>query len=287
MRKSLSILAMALFFPVALILFQGVAAADGVSMALVSIPTSGVLGNVYTSPYSIEVGVGNTIEALSCDDYLTDIGVPTYWTATENTLGALLNITAETSVPIGATLPTKYPLAGDDEVYLTPDGGSTQATLGPLDAFQQYYMVAFLADTMLHTASGSLAQEELSYAIWQIFDQSAYLGYNGGELSTQQQSDVNADITSALNYITNTPLTPSSPLYDMEIYTPCGPAGGVCTPGSGPNGTDQQDWSQEFVGWANGTPVDAVPEGSSFATLAFDLSAVLAGIFLLRKRILA
>ena len=68
-----------------------------------------------------------------------------------------------------------------------------------------YYAVAVLADQLFSLTSTmdptGIKSEELSYAIWQIFDPIAYMGYPGNTASELEQTtrdDVSKLMTSAL-----------------------------------------------------------------------------------------
>ncbi|HYW41809.1 MAG TPA: hypothetical protein VE959_03060 [Bryobacteraceae bacterium] len=247
--KTLKTLTVALFLLVGLTLFQGVALAD-VQLTVIGTPTYNSLGGVYTSPYQFQINNGPTITLLACDDFLTEIYFGFSWPATVNTLDS-----------VGAMGPQKFTHATNavtypyDKDYTPPSTAPTDPTIQ-----QQYYAAAWLTDQLLNGSvdPASLEGAYYSYAIWQIFDPTAYLGYNGQSLSGAQQDQVSMAMVAAFAAIAN-PGTDEYLDSTMRIYTPDGVT------------------SQEFIGFS-------VPEASTVAFLAFNFLALVGIILLMRRR---
>ncbi|MGA3099300.1 MAG: hypothetical protein ABSF25_22810 [Bryobacteraceae bacterium] len=239
-----------------------------VTMQVINSPTGDILGGVYTSPYTIDVtdSSGKTTTtsalALACDDFTTDIYFGYTWTANLYTLGEVTN-----------SGPQKF-TTGSADVYVPDSTDDSSTLLGTYSAYEEYYAAAVLADDLLYGSLGQRLAEDYSFAIWQIFDQFAYLGYGGNGLGPTDRGAVAAAMTGALaQAVTNSPLP-----YTLDIYTPCGGPSGCGTPGQ--NSTMGPNVSQEFLGIS-------VPEGSALPFLPFDMLALFGGVFLVRRRILA
>jgi hypothetical protein len=126
---------------------------------------SGFLAGVYTDPYqgyynSNLTGLGNgqgnsslwqspsTAVAAFCDDFANDVNPPQYWNAYETNLAAFTGTTNVESVYYGTAAQNTQP-------------AEVQA--------KNYIAMAWLAYQSTVTGSGNtLAQEQLSYALWDI-----------------------------------------------------------------------------------------------------------------------
>ena len=250
-RNSLNQLAVALLSLAGLGLCQQVALAD-VTMKLTGVNGAN-LGGVYTSPYQFTVGLNSGVW-LVCDDFLTDIGVGWFWDANVYNLSNVkghakfqdLNATAPDGTVFTATVKEKY----DAAAYLVEQLG--------MPTFPNPYVQSNSDATLI------------SYAIWQIFDPTAWRGYSS-QLTPGQQSTVKTYMTEAFDF-DHQPTLPI-PLSQVYIYTP--------NPASA---------SQEFIGI--GAPLNlhletaTVSEGSTPTLLAFNFLALPGIIFLLRRRIL-
>jgi hypothetical protein len=254
------------------------------------------LGNIYTSPYSLNVtrvsdGQNWPTLALSCDDFATDIntGSNNAWYAEE-----------WTSFPADSQN-YKFALGSSSattEVSNTPGVYNTSAApapvaYGPYNTEELYYAAALLADkVLLPTSLSNLQTAEYSYALWQLFDSESFLGYQGtpggsapNELTADEQTAVNGYLDWALGLAGNYQTVPLSAVFgtsivgsnvvttglDLTVFTP--------VPSSA---------SQEFI---TVTPVSDsvplnVPEASALAFLPFDLLVLFGGILLVRRRIL-
>lgn len=164
--------------------------ASAVNLYLNNLPTNGVMGGVYTSPYGISVGTQtSTPLPLICDDFTTDIGVPSSWPATVTTLTSFSSSTVSS-------------LKFADPAY---QGSGVLG--GPTGVAEDYEILAVLAAelTMLPDQN-SAAGAELSYAIWSVFDQTLYnnlinngsTGYGNVMSGTGGQSDA---VTQIKNYL--------------------------------------------------------------------------------------
>ena len=133
--------------------------------------------------------------------------------------------------------------------------GSTSSTA--------YNEVAWLADTLLNNGNynNRVAASELSFAIWEIFDPgaSAYVTSVGSLTQSQVQSAVSGDITAAGKKGNYTGPT-------VTVWTPTSWKGDPSRP-------------QEFL-------TIQTPEAPTLANLGVDLGALLAVIFVLRRRIM-
>jgi hypothetical protein len=240
MLKSCKVLAAAVFLLAGTILFQLVGRADTAQLTITGTPTGYNMGGVYTSPYSFIVaptGGKPFTTDLICDDFTTDIGFGYSWKTNVYTLADVTNTGPQKFFSKPAVL---FPTEGVTKAYTTQ---------------QEYDAVAWLAVQLLDPTKPLTAetQDDLSYAIWQIFDPTAVLGYQGtNPLSHADQAEVASWMTQAF----------AAPPVSEQIY--------IYTP-------NPSNISQEFIG--------VVPEGSTLAHLAFDSLALLGIMFFVRRRI--
>jgi hypothetical protein len=193
---------------------------SSVSMLLEQ-PTTPVLGGVYTSPYAAEIApaggltsagqfnAGNSfLSAIICDDFTTDVGAGLVWQAT------VTNVAAGFSTPGGASA-------------LKFDQGNTLQ--------EQYYKTAAqLAQELAAVNPSSAAAQQLSYAIWYVFD-----GAQGGASAL---AGIDAtDATAALSDYTSA--------YNTALVTDVGAYGNVnvYTPNALNGGPNYLDASQEYI----------------------------------------
>jgi hypothetical protein len=262
MRQSLKFLAMGLLFPATLILVQPVALAD-IQMTFNSAP-QGYYDGVGVSPYAFTID-GNSPVYLVCDDYATEIGGGETWYANQYGLGDVV-----------ANGPQKFTV-----------GATT-------DTDQLDYTAAGLAaeDILYYNQFGGWSQFDFamaSWAIWNIFDPGAINTLSSSSIggtclygSELEDNDQACASDAESSYLSQAAL---APYVNLVIYTPCAANGdeSFCTDPASPSG---KGVAQEFLGISRYNPPIVTPEGSSLATLGFDLFAVFAGVFLLRKRIL-
>lgn len=217
--------------------------------------TNSVLGGVYISPYEFQFGADPTPSSptywLVCDDFLTDISIGKAWTADAYALNAS---------DIGYT---KF-----NPASVTVPDSPNQATWSVLNSYtrlQVYEAAALLAQELLVNPTPNNDNPGLlSYAIWQIFDPKAVLGYNGQALDGPQDLVVSKYMKDALN-------AAAGSSYNLQafVYTP-----------------DPLSDSQEFIGLAlpssnNSIPV---PETASIFYTVFDILAVCGMILLVRRK---
>jgi len=119
--------------------------------------TSGVMGGVYTSPYSGNVNGGATIPII-CDDFQDEVYPPQTWQAIATNLAQLGSATT-----------------GD--VYFEQNGGTQQQI--------DYMTAAVLAEDILSTTNET-TRGELSFALWSIFDPASLLNLNPTQVADAQ-----------------------------------------------------------------------------------------------------
>jgi hypothetical protein len=193
---------------------------SSVSMLLEQ-PTTPVLGGVYTSPYvaAIAPAGGLTsagqfnasnsfLSAIICDDFTTDVGAGLVWQATAT------NVATAFGSPGGASA-------------LKFDQGNALQ--------EQYYKTAAqLAQELAAASPSSATAQQLSYAIWYVFD-----GAQGG--ASALAGIDSADATAALNDYNaaySTALTTDVSAYgNVNVYTPNALNGG----------SNYLDASQEYI----------------------------------------
>jgi len=216
------------------------------------------LGGVYTSPYAGQINGASTIPVI-CDDFQDDSFVPEQWTAYVTSLSTILT---ESST----------------DTYLKWNSGwdGTGAMALPpteLTQTQAYGAAAVLAYNILN--STGLAQEEYSYAMWELFDPTQA----SSALPAEDQSTVASYVQTAVGIATGGNLNSYLSSHDVSGVTfysydatdnPLGPVGcgGHCPPPP-----------QEFV-------TVSMAEPSYPAILGLDLLAV-AGLILFVRRKLA
>ena len=201
---------------------------------------------------------------LSCDTFDKEIWSGETWPVTTTSLSGAGNGTEFTGPP--------------SYVYLA--NGTTPVQPSPLvpaqeySIQQQYDAAAILVDELMNdydTSGGSQTTEDLSYAVWQIFDPSASAG-----LGSSDQAAVDSDLS---NVFGDPNLLTDAAAVGITIYTP--------SPNVPPtvNGYTYGSAPQEFlgVGLLKVDTTTSVPESSSPPLLAFNLLALTA-IGLLGRR---
>ena len=228
---------------------------DDVSMQLIGPPPGPVMGGFYTAPYIAIIGapgqtgaVGSDINGVVtdviCDDFQTDVSTETpAWQATVTSLDTILDEGSTTSQVVqydtsatAAQQETDYDVAG--------------------------YLAVEIFNTNQSTSQGQTSAEELSFALWAVFDPSS--DPNGPladpYLSTAQLSAIEGDLSSAENAVENQGWTPSG--YNINIYTPT-PLGA----------------SQEYLSVSV-----AAPEAATPLVLGIDLLGLFAFLGFARRR---
>jgi hypothetical protein len=224
---------------------------------------------VYTSPYSASINGGATVPVI-CDDFGDNSYIPEDWTAYVTTLSQI-----QTANPAPLT-------------YLQWKGASSYS----LDQADAYTVAAILAVEIIQSnpngASGSTAQqlnqEELSFALWELFDPTASVGNANLNRSTPLLTDAvetwsgisstflqdaKNDVTTAIAQLSN----PSAVLngYNVTVYSYDSCISGPCT------ATSPANPPQEFI-------AVSMPEPSSVATLATYFLMGGVGLFFMRRR---
>ena len=218
--------------------------------------SGGVYGNVYTSPYLGNINGGSTIPVI-CDDFADDSYLPESWHAYDTNL---------------ATLPSSTSSSPDDTYLKWGSDANTSlgTTLGlgagfSLNQTQEYDVAAYLIAELLNPSSG-LNSNDLSFAIWGLFDAPAFVYVTG------------ADRTTAETYLKNAIQAVGSPssqtaYSNVDIYT--------YVPNSGVWGCNNcQPPPQEFI-------VVRTPEASTALNLGMDVLAFVGLLGFLRKRAIA
>jgi len=219
---------------------------------------------VYTSPYSGYIGSNGPTIPVICDDFSDESYVPETWTAYVTQLS---NVTS--GVPnAGANLKWTGASVG------TPTGTVT------LDQAQAYTVASVLAVEILQNTApaDATAEEELSYAMWALFDPAgipsdlgalAWLAAEGYPSGSSFYSAVTTDLDNAVTYASTDSAQVQADVKATTIYSyDTGATGGCGGPCTAP---------QEFI------TVNMV-EPPSPALLGLDLLAVAGLILFVRRR---
>jgi hypothetical protein len=240
------------------------------------------LAGVYTSPYNGTVSSSSPTIPVICDDFSDESYVPETWTAYVTSLSSINSGTADTSV-------LRWQPSTINTLYGTTPG---------LSQAQAYDAAAILAidilTTNISTPAGLQTQEDLSYALWGLFDPcgngtngtppTSCLGPTGtpaltgdlgafGQLETY--SSGTSDLSNAESYLSAAIATATSPgissdlsNYNVTIYSYDTGASGSCSPSCGQ--------PQEFI-------AVSMAEAPGPAILGVDLLG-LAGLVLIARR---
>lgn len=281
MRHGLQKLGFAAVAVFALVLLtNGSLVAQTANLYLTSPGSGAYMAGVYTSPYTAQITPGSSrnpdspVVNVICDDFSDETYTDEGWNANVTNLSSLNSeSTANTDVKWGQTGgPT-----GSVTVNDTGDGGNLSTTLTQAQA---YDAAAILSIQILgSTPPGNLQQQDLSYALWALFDTNGALGwlntyagsgggyvdsltYSGsaGNFLSTAEGNAMTYLNTAVQDVTTSnvngvPLSNYLSNYNVTIYTY---AGGSCT-GAPQNACPPGP--QEFI------TVTAVPEPSSFAAL--------------------
>jgi hypothetical protein len=248
MQKSwyLVVVALALMF-----LATGpLAAQPTTTFNLTSAGSGANLGGVYTSPYDGTVSPGGPTIPVICDDYIDDSYVPEQWTA---------YVTSLSSLTSGTTLGYLN--------WLNTSGSTITVDGYSLNQAKAYTVAAYLAGEILQSGVGSMAQEDLSFAMWGLFDPAALT-----TIGSPDQGNATTDLKNAVLYVENNNLGPSNYAnvtiysYDPASLPTCG---GAACPTPRP---------QEFI-------VVSMAEPPSTALLGLDLLAVAGLMLFVRRRL--
>jgi hypothetical protein len=231
---------------------------------LTGVNSSAQLDGVYTSPYYGTTVLNGTPVPVICDDFGDNSFIPEDWS---------VYVTSLSSVPS----------SGDDKTLKWAGAGSDTG----LTQVQAYTVAAYLDLEILNAPAASTQQEELSYALWDLFDPTVLAGQAeanwgspcavSGCINDAVQpwlgpsttlTHVEGDVTAAIAAVTGNPSIMSG--YNVTIYSydAPNPSDGVNVPaGNGivptcGSGTCSTLPPQEFI------TVTAVPEASSLAMFA-------------------
>jgi len=258
---------------------------DIYEMTLLGTPTYWNLGGVYTSPYNFtltdpEDGTSMGYLALACDDYTTEVYFGESWYADLNTLSDVKNDSPQPQKFQG-TETTDGPMIS---VYF-PDERITE----PYSPYVAYRAAGFLVQDILDTYYPHQDAHDTninSYAVWQIFDSSAYKGWNGTGLMTDNNSAIDpstgksyaSEIDAQMAWAFSQATSGATLNHSLDIFTPCSLTDPTC---ANPN----TGVAQEFLGMGLSADGSGVPEASVAAFLAFDVFMIGAGFLMMRKRI--
>jgi hypothetical protein len=266
----------------ALVLASGPLGAQTVNFDLTSAGSGASLAGVYTSPYYGDINGGATIPVI-CDDFADNSYIEEDWNATATSL---------------STVTTAGPLS-----YLKWNGANSDGTVDgdagwDLNQAQAYTVAEVLSVEILTSATASAAQQDLSFALWELFDPSsaaynlnsnfgaatdpgvtAWLsGVSGGnypiDLAAATQ-DVENAIALASNSADLNQFLASNGVNSVTLYTynpAANPNGPTCNGGTCPSAPPQ-----EFV-------AVSMPEPTSSALFAVYLVLGGGGLLFFRRR---
>jgi len=244
-----------------LVLAGGLYATPTTTFTLTGVTTTGQMGGVYTSPYFATIQTGSNTQTgvdVICDDFTDEVWINESWTVVATSLASL-------------------PALGANSPVLWDTGATAQQQI------QDYMTAAILSAELLAINNPSTQQaEDLSFAIWDVFDPGASSGLSAGD---------QANITGAGGYLPTAEALAASDLAaahgniaaalaldniaNVEIYTANPKSGGAVT--YCPNGPGGCSAPQEFL-------VINMAEPPSPALLAVDLLAVLGLVLFVRRR---
>lgn len=233
---------------------SGADPSDTVSMQLIGPPPGPNMGGYYTAPYIAIIGaagqtgtigsdISGVVTPVICDDFQTGVSTETpAWQATVTNLNDILDEGNTTSQAVqfdtgasAAQQETDYGVAG--------------------------YLAIEIFNTDQSTLQGQTTAEELSYAVWAVFDPAS--DPNGPladpYLTTGQLSAIEQDLSAAETAVSQG-WTPTG--YNVDIYTPS-PLGA----------------SQEYLSVSV-----AAPEAATPVLFAVDLLGLLALVRFFRRR---
>jgi hypothetical protein len=209
------------------------------------------IGGVYTSPYYATVGTTTNV-AVICDDFADDTYLNESWTAFTTDLSQ-----------VGASSVLKW---GNG-------GGAASIGLG-LGRDEAYTVAAYLSQQILSAVGGSKNQQDLSYALWGLFDVDAftYLTNNGlGPDRTAALTAISTAITYVVTHGLNTGNFSAQTGANVTIYSY--DTGAMCGAGHCPT-----EPPQEFIRVS-------MPEPSYLTMLGVDLLTMVGLIVTFRRRI--
>jgi len=237
-------------------------------------PTGANLAGVYTSPYLGQVNYPTSaIVPVICDDFADESFVPEEWTAYVTTLPQVLSGTYGNTTVTGD--PDTYLKFGDTNSVTGSYVGSLSGSWS-LTQDQAYEVAAILAIDIM--GSSGTAQEDLSYAMWGLFESSEAFGQLSGY--TSDLTNAENDLKAAIGEVTSGNAAAILSDYNITIYSYdtgalCGPSLVACTSANGYTSPPQ-----EFIRVTT-------PEASTAVLFAVDVLGFIGLFGFLRKRFLA
>jgi len=211
-----------------------------------------VLGGVYTSPYYGTVGGTETNVPIICDDFSSETFFNESWTVYQTNLS---------SVPSS--------LLRWNSGY---SWNGSHWVAGGLDQSTAYTVAGYLATSIMNAGSGTPLQEDLSYALWGLFDAGDAAGpFQGGFISNSDLASAQQLLRDAETAVQTQNLHPGNYAnvtiysYDSNAGPPTG-CGSTCPPPP-----------QEFLRVSMAEP-------SYPAVLVIDLLAVVGLMVFFRRR---
>ncbi len=273
-----------------------------VTFTLTNVGSGANLAGVYTSPYTGSIsGVGTGLSVI-CDDFANDSYVPEEWTANVTSLSSLDTSPTISSANENTTVYWGTGTGGASGPAYTVTGSITSPSTytWTLSQGQAYEAAALLSLDILNAATGSQAQKDYSYALWELFDS------NPPGNTSNKESDptspfaqlvaygATTDESNALSYLisaitevktgtvtsahigvtSNVALATYLSGYNTTIYSYAGNA--EC--GTNLNQTCTTAPPQEFI------TVTTMAEPPSLAVLGVDLLGVAALLLFIRRR---
>jgi hypothetical protein len=235
-----------------------------VTFDLTGVGSGTVLDGIYTSPYTATINGVPQINAI-CDDFSDESYNPEDWTADVTSVSSL-----------GSTV----------DSTLMWGGASGNVTIGSnhdswtLTQVQAYDVAAVLANEIVSAPAGSQYQQDLSYALWGLFDPDGTATNPWGAFNYLTGTGFSTDAGNALTYLENAITYTFLPANSVQVQadingaTIYSYAGGATCPDS-PGGVCANIPPQEFI---------TVPEASTPVLLAVDLLGFMALVGFLRKR---
>jgi hypothetical protein len=264
--------------------YPALAAPPSVTFDLTGVNGASLAG-VYTSPYYGNVTGGATLPVV-CDDFSDDSYLPEEFTA---------YITSLSNVPTSGDTYLKWSGAysGPDSNHagqgFTVDGNNYPGW--NLNQQQAYTVAAYLQTEILASASGSTQQEDLSFALWELFDAQGDWAENWGGtdsssvvewLGNSYQTDLEAaskDVEDAITALNDGTAAKTLSGYNVTIYSYDAPPDGM-TPLCGQDLNRPCDTlpPQEFI------TVTQVPEAGVSSLCDFAAYLLLGGVAFLSCR---
>lgn len=247
MRKTTQISGGRVVAALALVLLASsplVAGQPTVSFGITGAGSGGTLDGIFTSPY--QGTINNSAVNVICDDFANNSYVPENWTAYVTSLSS---INAGTDTP--GDLKWNNAVSGGTITVPGVTGSNLGSPTNPYAAWnlsQQtaYDVAAYLAIELDSSPKASQTSEDLSYAIWELFDATGASGSPSDLVSVPADND---KVVSWLNgYSDATTLANATQDVENAITQVCANASGGCT---SPGGVKSVNGTLSFLnGWS-------------------------------------